>query len=90
MPARSTGAELKLKPSKCYLFQKSVYYLGHVISEHGMETDPQKIRVKEWPIPTCTEKMQQFLGLATYYHKFVKNFAQITAPLYHWSEKKCD
>ena len=38
-----------------------MHYLGHIISEHGVETDPQKIQcVKEWPIPTCTEEMQQF------------------------------
>ena len=86
---RLRTAGLKLKPSKCYLFQKSVHYLGHIISEHGVETDPQKIQcVKEWPIPTCTEEMQQFLGLATYYRKFVKNFAQIAAPLYCLTEKK--
>ena len=66
-----------------------MHYLGHIISEHGVETDPQKIQcVKEWPIPTCTEEMQQFLGLATYYRKFVKNFAQIAAPLYCLTEKK--
>ena len=86
---RLRTAGLKLKPSKCYLFQKSVHYLGHIISEHGVETDPQKIQcVKEWPIPTCTEDIQQFLGLATYYRKFVRNFAQIVAPLYRLSEKK--
>ena len=86
---RLCTAGLKLKPSKCYLFQKSVHYLGHIISEHGVETDPQKVQcVKEWPIPTCTEDIQQFLGLATYYRKFVKNFAQIAAPLYRLSEKK--
>ena len=80
-------AGLKLKPSKCYLFQKSVHYLGHIISEHIVETDPQKIQcVKEWPIPTCTEDIQ-FLGLATYYRKLVKNFAQIAAPLYRLSDK---
>ena len=52
-----------------------------LVSEHGVETNPQKIQcVKEWPIPTCIEEIQQFLGLATYYRKFVKSFAQIAAP----------
>ena len=86
---RLRTAELKLKPSKCYLFQKSVHYLGHIISEHGIKTDPQKIQcIKEWPIPTCTEEIRQFLVLATYYHKFVKNFAQIAAPLYRAYQRK--
>ena len=84
---RLRTAGLKLKP-KCYLFQTSVHYLGHIISEHGVETNPQKIQcVKEWPIPTCTEEMQQFLGLVTYYRKFVKNFAQIAAHLYRLTEE---
>ena len=45
-------AGLKLKPSKCVLFQKSVSYLGHIVSESGIKTDPAKIkRVCEWPVP---------------------------------------
>ena len=50
-------AGLKLKPSKCYLFQKSVHYLGHIISKHGVENDPQKIQcVNEWPIQLALRK----------------------------------
>ena len=81
-------AGLKLKPSKCYLLQKSVHYLGHIISEHGVGTDPQKTHcVKQWAIPTSVEELRQFLGLATYYRKFVKNFAQVASPLYRLTER---
>ena len=45
---------LKLKPSKCHLFQSSVHYLGHVVSGEGITTDPAKISaVKDWPVPKC-------------------------------------
>ena len=85
---RLRAAGLKLKPSKCYLLQKSVHYLGHIISECGIKTDPQKTRcIEEWPIPTCVGELRQFLGLATYYRKFVKNFAQVAAPLHRLTER---
>ena len=85
---RLRAAGLKLKPSKCYLLQKSVHYLGHIISEHGVATDPQKTHcVKQWPIPMCVAELRQFLGLATYYRKFVRNFAQVASPLYRLTER---
>lgn len=47
-------AKLKLKPSKCKFFQKKVSYLGHVVSESGVEVDPDKTAaLKQWAIPTC-------------------------------------
>ena len=82
-------AGLKLKPVKCFLLQKSVHYLGHILSEKGVQTDPKKTScVQEWPIPTCIEELRPFLGLATYYRKFVKNFAKIAAPLHRLTEKQ--
>jgi len=85
---RFRAAGLKLKPSKCYLLQKSVHYLGHIIYECGIRTDPQKTHcIEGWPIPTCVEELQQYLGLATHYRKFVKNFALVAAPLYHLTER---
>ena len=75
-------------PSKCFLMQRSVHYLGHVVSAKGVETDPKKVScVWEWPIPTDVKELQQFLGLASYYRRFVKNFAHKARPLYRLTEK---
>ena len=58
---RSSG--LKLKPSKCVLFQKRVTYLGHIVSEIGITTDPAKIeRVCEWPVPKNATEIKSFFG----------------------------
>ena len=47
-------ADLKLKPEKCALFQKSVSFLGHVISEDDVATDPANVQaVADWPVPSC-------------------------------------
>ena len=79
MRSRSSG--LKLKPSKCVLFQKCVTYLGHIVSESGITTDPGKIEpVCEWPVPENVTEIKSFLGLASYYGRFVPNFAQAARP----------
>ena len=79
---------LKLKPSKCSFFQKSVQYLGHVISRDGVATDPEKTaKVATWPVPTSRREAQQFLGFANYYRRFVKDFAQLARPLHRLTEK---
>ena len=60
---RFTHANLKLKPSKCTLFQKEIKFLGHVVSESGITTDPEKISaVRDWPIPTSAKQVRSFLG----------------------------
>ncbi|KAG1959418.1 hypothetical protein F2P79_007150 [Pimephales promelas] len=58
---------LKLSPEKCKFFQTSVRYLGHIVSERGVETDPEKINaIKSWPIPTNLKELRSFLGFADY------------------------
>ena len=53
---RLQGAKLKLKPSKCHLLQKSVSFLGYIVSDQGVSTDLKKIEaVRNWPTPRSSE-----------------------------------
>ena len=85
---RLREAGLKLKPAKCDFCALQVEFLGHIVSEEGVRTDPSKTeKVAQWPIPTSRREVQQFLGLANYYHRFVKDFAAIAKPLHRLTEK---
>jgi hypothetical protein len=72
----------KLKMTKCSFAQRSIAYLGHVLSANGVATDPTKVQaILDWPVPTNTRQLRGFLGLAGYYHKFVRNFGNLAHPL---------
>lgn len=73
---------LKLSPEKCRFFQTSVRYLGHIVSERGVETDPEKIEaIKTWPCPRNLKELRSFLGFSGYYRRFIKDYSQIVKPL---------
>ena len=73
---------LKLKPSKCKLFRKSVEYLGRIVSEHGIMADPHKIEVvQNWPRPMDTKEIRSFIGFCSYYRDFIPGFSRVAAPL---------
>jgi hypothetical protein len=79
---RLEEAGLKLKPSKCKFFQKTIKYLGHVASEHGIEVDPEKTRaVHDWPVPTNLTQVLSFLGFVGFYRRFIKNFSKVAKSL---------
>lgn len=74
--------QLLLKRSKCSFAQEQLEYLGHIISASGVSTDPSKIQaVQDWPPPTHVKQVRQFLGLAGYYRKFIKNYGLISRTL---------
>ena len=76
-------AGLKLKTSECEFFKKSLTYLGHRVSEAGIETDDREVRVIwEWPVPKIVTDVRSFLGFTNYYHRFIYKYAQVTQPLY--------
>ena len=69
-------AGLCLKISKCRFGEVSLHMLGHVVDEHRVHPDPEKVRaVLDFPIPTDVKSIQRFVGLCFYYRKFIPNFA---------------
>ena len=75
--SRLRAADLKLNPKKCELFRREVVYLGHVVSADGVATDMSEIEaVRTWPIPQNKKELQRFLGLCSYYRKFVPAYSR--------------
>ncbi|KAL5500252.1 hypothetical protein EMCRGX_G011777 [Ephydatia muelleri] len=86
--SRLKNAGLTLRGSKCHIGHDKVYYLGHVFSEQGMRPDEGKVRVvKEWPTPKNPSEVRQFLGLASYYRRYIQSFATIAASLHELTQK---
>ena len=76
-----------MKPKKCTLFAKEVRYLGHVVSQNGVSTDPDKISaVKNWPVPVSVKEVRLFLGLCGYYRRYIQGFAAIAKCLHRLTE----
>ena len=89
---------LYMKPEKCKLKVREVGFLGMVIGLERIKMEKEKVKgVLEWPIPKCVKDVQNFLGLANYYRRFIQNFASIVRLLYdivkkdqkwEWTEKQ--
>ena len=74
---------LKIEPSKCFLFQESVSYLGQIISTDGISADPEKVdAINEWPVPANAKELKVFLGTAGYHRRYIHHFSQLASPLY--------
>ena len=81
-------AGLHLKPKKCKFIQERVEYLGHVISKHGIEVDPVKVAaIRDFPPPTNLKSLKSFIGLVSYYRRFIPNFSSVAGPLHLLTRK---
>ncbi len=62
--------------------------LGHIVSYNEIKMDPKKVlAIKEWKAPQNVKQVQEFLGLANYYRRFIKDFSQIAGPLFNLLKK---
>ena len=74
---------LKIKPKKSFFFQAEVNFLGHILSKKGASPNPEKVaKIKDWPIPKTPKEVHSFVGLASYYRRFIPNFAKWAGPLH--------
>ncbi|UYV79801.1 hypothetical protein LAZ67_18000696, partial [Cordylochernes scorpioides] len=84
----TTMYNMKLKLSKCIFGRTEVKYLGHIISHNQLKPDPGKVKsIQDFPRPDTVKKVRQFMGLANYYRKFVKDFSKISFPLVRLTRK---
>jgi hypothetical protein len=82
---RILKAGLKLKPSKCSFVRSEVEYLGHILTPHGLRTNPRLVKsITQFPQP---RDVRRFAGLSSYYRRFVPNFTKIAQPLHQLTRK---
>jgi len=74
---------LKLNPAKFSFVRSELEYLGHLVTRNGLKTSPRLVEaVQEFPTPTNIKDVRRFLGLSSYYRRFIQNFAHIARPLH--------
>ena len=85
---RLRDANLCLKPKKCHFVKREVLYLGYVVSESGISADKSKVEaVEKFPVPTSVKQVRSFVGLTSYYRRFIPGFSKIAGPLFALTKK---
>ena len=79
---RLRKANLRLKIAKCEFMKKELNYLGHIISDEGISVDPQTVSaVQSMEPPKTVREVRSFLGMTSYYRKYVPDFSKTARPL---------
>jgi transposase InsO family protein len=87
--SRLLKAKLKLNVDKCKLFQTSVSFLGHIVDQDGLRTDPKKVEaIVNWPTPRSASEVRSMVGLIQYYKRHIPECGRIAKPLYDLTRKR--
>ena len=85
---RLAATRLVLQPEKVHFLRKEVAFLGQIVSERGVEQDPEKIKaVAEFLLPKDVRNIREFLGLTGYYRRFIQDYEKIAKPLHELLKK---
>ena len=88
---RLQAAGLKLKPGKCHFVCQQVEYLGHLITPKGLLPNPKEVSaVTDFPTHTSVTQVRQFIGLVSYYRRFIEGFAEIVRHLHQLMKQNAE
>lgn len=75
-------SNFKIQMDKCEFMKKEIAFLGHIITPEGIKPNPMKVdAIKNFPMPKTRKEIKCFVGLISYYRKFIKDLAKLTRPL---------
>jgi hypothetical protein len=81
-------ADMELHPEKCIFHAKKIEFLGYILIQDGIKMDPTKVKaVLNWPIPKTVTEIQEFMGFANFYRRFIKGYSGIAIPLTNFTKK---
>jgi hypothetical protein len=81
-------ADMGLYPKKCVFHVKEIKFLNYILTQNGIKIDPAKIKaVLNWPIPKTVTEIQEFMGFANFYRRFIKRYSKITTPFTNLTKK---
>jgi hypothetical protein len=79
---RLRDAKLTVNAKKCQLFRSSLKYLGFIVDEHGLGTDPDKVAAMvSYPVPKTSTEIKRFVGMCSWYRRFIPHFSTLMSPI---------